>query len=374
MIRKILALCSRDQGHEEVYSLLRSYLAAFDSEQGSWDSLIFEAEKQGIAPLLYKHIVSSEYAVPSQARRLLQTLYLRNKRSNEIRNKIVAGILAKFKQNGITVILMKGIVLSNCVYKDYASRPMRDIDLLVDKRDVPLVQEVLGELGFYQEDHPDIGEDHHHLEPFVKKVDGLPISIEVHRELLPEEYNDPGWSFENLSSSLETFSFHDTKAQTLGLEKMLHYLYLHGLRSPLMYEPYRLIHVADLVSFVECNYEQIDWEQLAKSLPSVIDILSRLHYLTPWNRAVQDYLTFDLSHPPASPGIPYCGWPLRSPKEIPFSEMVQLFKDTMWPPQWWLQVYYGQIKNADYFSVRFFEHPRAIWRLIKTYRRAQKSF
>lgn len=368
MIRRILALCSRDRCRKEVSSRLRDSLVRFESYQGSWENLIYEAEIQGISPLLYKHAVSSGHPVPPEARRLLQSLYLRHKRSNDIRNKTVADILTEFKKNGITTILLKGIVLSNTVYEECACRPMRDIDIFVDKRDAIDAQEHLFNLGFSREKNPEIGDDHHHLDPLVKTIEGLPLSIEVHRELLPEQLNDHSWCYEILSKTPETFSLCGIEAQTLSLENTLHYLYLHGLRAPLTYEPYRLIHVADLVSFVERNHEQINWSRLKERFPAVIDILSRLHFLTPWHPDVIGNLSLNVADNPASPGDPYCGWPLRAPNEIPACEMVQYVKDTIWPPQWWTQVYYGRINPIDYYKARFFEHPRTLWRWGKSYR------
>ncbi|MGW8192847.1 MAG: nucleotidyltransferase domain-containing protein [Desulforhopalus sp.] len=373
MIGNILALCSRDQGHEEVYSRLKGNLNTFDARHGSWEKLINEAEIQGIAPLVYKHVTAVEHPIPPQPRRLLQSVYLRHRRSNDIRNRTIAEILATLQKNGVAAILLKGIALINTVYQEPAVRPMRDIDLLVGDRDVARVQELLHISGFYPESSAAIDDDHHHVEPMVKIIAGLPVSVEIHRQLLPQQTYNSSWSYEALRSNSASFSLHGVKAQTLGLEHTLHYLYLHGLRAPLTYEPYRLIHIADLVSFVELNHQQINWQKLAADFPGVFDILSRLHFLTPYHPEIINNLPLNISTIPDKPGMPYCGWPQRALSEIAAPQMLRYLKDTIWPSQWWTQVYYGTIKPAAYFKARFFEHPRALWRWAKSYRLAAKG-
>ena len=367
MIHRINALCSRDQCHEGVYTLLENHLDHFDSRPVFWEKLIYEAEEQGVAPLLYKHISSSGHAIPRHARRLLQSLYLRHKRSHRIRNTAVAEILTCLHKNSIECLLLKGIVLSNTVYQQQGSRPMRDIDILCRKKDMGNVQNLLIELGFRQAKHPAIGADHHHAEPLVKTIQGLPLSVEVHRELLPGQSHDTRWSYENLSRGSVTFLIEGIEAHTLGLEHTLNYLYLHGLRAPLMYEPFRLIHVADLVSFVELNFKRINWSSLRSDFPAVYKVLSRLHFLTPWHPEVRFALPLGVADKPDGVGVPYSGWPLVSLKRVPFHHWFHYLKNTIWPPQWWTQLYYGQVSGVDFHKTRFFSHPQTLWRLLKAF-------
>ena len=372
MIRRIIALCSRDQCHEALGPLLKNYLALFDSNGGSWTNLIHEAENQGVTPLLYKCIISSGHAIPTQARRLLQSLYLRHKRSATIRNNTIAEILTVFQKNGIDCLLLKGIVLCNTVYREPGSRPMRDIDILFKKQDMHRVQKLLLGLGFCRVTHSAIGGNHHHLEPLVKAIEGLPIAIEVHKELLPGQLNDKRWSYENLNETSTVFSINGIEARTLSLEHTLNYLYLHGLRAPLSYEPFRLIHVADLVSFVELNHERINWGKLQSDFPSVYGVLSRLHFLTPWDPAVLNGLSLDTAEIPGGPGVPYRGWPLLPVKEVPVREWFTYLKNTIWPSQWWTQVYYGHIEGLDFYKARFFAHPQTLWRWAKAFAYASR--
>ena len=367
IIRRIIALCSRDQGHEAIETLLENYLTLFESLGGSWENLIHQAENQGITPLLYKHITSSGYSIPTQARRILQGLYLRHKRSGAIRNSTIAEILTVLQKHSIDCLLLKGIVLCNTLYREPGLRPMRDIDILFKKQDMQYIGELLQGLGFCQATDPAIGEDHHHLDPFVKTTEGLPLSIEVHRELLPAQLSDERWSYENLHETSITFKINGVEARTLSREDTLNYLYLHGLRAPLTYEPFRLIHVADLISFVELNHKHIDWDKLQSDFHSVYNVLSRLHFLTPWDPAVLSALPLDINDTPEHPGLPYSGWPLLPLKAVSGREWFNYFKNTIWPSQWWTQIYYGRITGLDFCKARFFSHPQTLWRWMKTY-------
>ena len=237
----------------------------------------------------------------------------------------------------------------------------------VQKQDMVTVQELLLGLGFCKAKHPAIGEDHHHVDPLVKSIEGLPLSIEVHRNLLPGQSNDNRWSYENLRKHSVSFLINDTEARTLSLEHTLHYLYLHGLRAPLTYEPFRLIHVADLVSFVELNHGRINWGRLQSDFHSVYGVLSRLHFLTPWHPAVRNALPLDLTDKPDGAGVPYGGWPLLTIKRVPVHQWLKYARNTIWPSQWWAQIYYGHIRGLDFYKTRFFTHPQTLWRWAKTF-------
>lgn len=367
MIRTILALCSRDIGHDVMYARLDQALVAFQDQGFSWDDLIHEAEKQGVAPLLYKHINSLDCTIPDSARRLLQSLYLRNRRSNTIRNRAVAEIVTAYKAEKIDVLLVKGIALCNFAYSEIGLRPMRDIDLLVKKVDLAKAAKILFELGYVSAPDHDIPNDYYHLVPMGKTIDGLPVNIELHHNLLPFHPQYPLWPLERSYSTARELEINGTRALTLGLEETLWYVYLHGFKAPLTYEPFRFMHVADIVSLVEKFLGIINWQQVCKDAPTFLNSISRFHYLTPWQNNVTQQLELDVSDQPEGHGLPYTGWPLRKFKAVTKTEFIPLAKDTLWPCQWWLQLYYGHLRGPDYLKARFIDHPRTVWRWAKTY-------
>ncbi len=367
MIRIILALCSRDFGHEVMYSQLDQALVAFQARGISWDYLIHEAEKQGLASLLYQHISSLDFKIPDTAWRVLQSLYLRNRRSNTIRNKAVTGIVSAYEVEKIDVLLVKGIALCNYGYSEVGLRPMRDIDLLVKKVDLAKAKRILSELGYIAALDHDIPSDYYHLVPMGKIINGLPVNIELHHNLLPFHPQYPLWPLERSYTTARKLVINGTHTRTLSLEDTLWYVYLHGFQSPLTYEPFRFMHVADIVSLVEKFLGLINWQQVCNEAPTFLNSISRFHYLTPWHKNVIQQLELEVSDQPGGHGLPYKGWPLRKFETVTKNDFISLAKDTLWPCQWWLQLYYGHLRGGDYLKARFFDHPRMVCRWAKMY-------
>ena len=374
MIRTILGLCARDQGHAPMYQVLDRALSSFGSAPSSWEELIRNAEQQGLSSLLYKHLTALGFKLPRSSRRDLQSLYLRTRRSNQLRNEALAEILEACRQQQIEVLLVKGIALANFVYSEPGLRPMRDIDLLVAKTDLKKARQALAKLGYREQKNHAIPDDYYHLAPMIKALEGLPINIELHHNLLPLQQQYPLWPIEKSSGSAKLISIHDQQALTLNLEESIHYLYLHGLAAPLTYEEFRLINVADIISLVESQLVCIDWDLVRRFEPRLLDILSRLHFVTPWKQEVIDLLHLDVRKIPDAAASPYRGWPRRRLKDIALKQLPALAKDTFWPSTWWVQVYYGCLSGPPYWKVRLFEHPRAIWRWCKTYIRDYFNF
>ena len=365
MIRRILGLCSRDQGHPAMYEMLDSGLFDIKSRQLSWESLVYEAESQGVAPLLHKHLEYIGFTLPDGNHRILRSLTQRCRFSNQIRNSTIAEVLNTFQLEKIDNLLVKGIALANSVYSTPDLRPMRDIDLLVRRKDLEKAGKTLLELGFQQQTHHDIPADYYHLPPLVKNIDGLPVTVELHHSLLPLDGNYPEWPHETLYESSRPLTIGVTDAATLGLEQNLLYLYLHGLRAPLSYEPFRFVHIADLFCLVERYFEEMDWSEALAIFPQLKSILSRLNFVTPWPDEISTGLALDFGKKPGGIGKPYCGWPLVRIKDTPATRLPLLVKDTLWPSQWWTQIYYGRIGGTGYFKARLFEHPRNVWRWLK---------
>lgn len=374
-MRQLLSLCARDTGSEPMYGLLEQALGTFarTADDASWQRLLHEAEQQGIAALLHKHLAElGTSPVPRCWRRLLHSLALRSRHANLTRNHAMAQILAAYDAADIRVLLVKGIALANSAYSEPGLRAMRDIDLLVGMDQIQQARDILGELGWATERHHDIPDDYYHLPPMVRLCDSLPVTIELHGYLLPLHGGYPRWPLEKSWDAGANGQLDGRLFRTLSLEETLYHVYLHGLQAPLTYEPLRLIHVADLVTLTEKYLEDIQWEQLRTIAPTLPAVLSRLHFLTPLRGGVLDRLGCDVSRKPAGIGLPYAGWPCRRPAKVAGGELWRLARDTLWPAEWWLQVYHGRLSGPGYWQARLLEHPRLLWRWVKAFRKSKK--
>ncbi|OGR19883.1 MAG: hypothetical protein A2X81_04085 [Desulfobacterales bacterium GWB2_56_26] len=366
MTLKLLALCARDVGSDHMYRLLHVRLHDF-AGRNSWEILIDQAEHHGLAPLLFKHAQAAGFPLPQKIRRVLQSLALRHRQASRIRNEAVAALLRLCLAEGIEVIAAKGIALANSIYSDPSLRPMRDVDLLAGESDLPKMTAILTELGYVREARGDIPEDYYHLVPMVRTIEGMPISVEVHRNLLPYHPEYPPWPFARSRDASLPVTIGGVSARTLCLEDLLLHVYLHGFRAPLTYEPYRLIHLADIVTLVEQHLIQIDWNRVRDDFPTVRQVLSSFHCLTPWSDDVVQRLGIDITLMPHQPGEQYRGWPRRRLHATKLHELPGLLRDTLMPSPWWMQVYYGCLPDQGLLRARWLDHPLMLYRWFKAY-------
>jgi hypothetical protein len=350
-----------------MYLLLRQQLHEFSSRQASWDTLVLNAEHHGLAPLLYKHLKQLAIDIPRNPRRQLQSLTLRSRHANTIRNAATAEIARTLGEEGIELILAKGIALSNLVYSEPGLRPMRDIDLLVADANTTRTAALLVDLGYLPEERQDIPEDYYHLIPMTKIIDGMTITVEVHRNLLPYHRQYPPWPLARSFGKGWDFTIEDVSVRTLALEDMLLHVALHGLQAPLTYEPFRFIHVADVVSLVENHFDDLDWQAVQTLFPAGKNLLTCLHWLTPWPESVIAKLALNPEHRPWGVGLPYSGWPLRRFRDVRLHEVPELARDTLLPSLWWLRLYYGSGPGRPSLRARWIDHPRLLLQWFKAY-------
>lgn len=94
----------------------------------------------------------------------------------------LARLLPQFTQQGIKCIVLKGAMLADTVYGDIGLRPMQDIDLLFNKKNVSQVISVLSELDYYHEGGklPAHYLDNHHHITYTHPGTDIPIEIHWH--------------------------------------------------------------------------------------------------------------------------------------------------------------------------------------------------
>lgn len=350
MFDPLLALCARANGHQKQLAKLAQIVHNYED----WTSLPERAEAHGLAPLVYCHLQASEARIPVDTRRQLMGLYLRHRDANRIRNRSLAEILGEFESQGIPALVLKGAALANDVYPQPGLRPMRDMDLLVRPVDAPAAQQALARLGFkVDEKPPPYFSGHHHLPVAQRLEEGLLVTIEVHHRLM--RYDVTGAEYDDLASAAVSFPVNARAFRTLGHEDMLCHIYRHSFT---IQEPTRLIGVADYVSFVEKYLDQIDWGKLKRNCPQVWRALPAFHYLTPWSKDVIEQLELEIDDPPRGVGLDFKGWP-----KVPLASQLnkgigRFLQDTLWPSEWWMQLYYGINRQMlRWWWYRLLHHP-----------------
>ena len=146
-----------------------------------WSKLVRRAGQLGVGPLLYRHVAGAACRrhVPQQAidglRRDYQVTAFRNMRMSVQ----IQEILDALHPQGIPIIVLKGALLAEWVYKDLGLRPRCDIDLLCRNTDLRSIVETLNRLGYRQQQAVYPGRIHEkvaaltagHLPPFSRGND-----------------------------------------------------------------------------------------------------------------------------------------------------------------------------------------------------------
>jgi hypothetical protein len=360
---RLLELCARIDGHSEQHAMLRQ----LSGEIEDWRTLLTQAEQEGMTPLLAKHLVESESSYPAWVKRSLHVVLERHHQLAEARTQVLLKVLGLFGQEGIPCLVLKGGALAYTIYPDPSSRPMRDVDLLLNRDEVDRAQSLLKANGFRQEKAV-IPKDHFHLPPLYHQVGKTSVCVELHRGLYPEcpPYY-PEVDFEQLHSGRQQFTIGTETASMFSDEEMLHYLYQHGLRAPLTYESFKLINVADIVSFAETHHENLDWEWIRSNYPLLCTALPLLHHLVPWDKdKVPSWMIPGNKLTPE----PYQGWPHKRMKEFKAegTQLLEILRRTFLPSIWWMKMYYGAVSTLQLLFCLVWKHPRHVYWWVRMYR------
>jgi len=343
-IYPVLALCARAQGHPTQYQSLREYAAKLTD----WNVLPTQAESHGLTPLLYTHLKAAGIPVPDSIKAQLQTRAMQHSHANRVRAKALAEVLDAFQTAGIDTLVLKGAALAHLVYPQPGLRSMRDVDLLVSPSQARQAQNLLAELGF---NAPPPGDDlpAKHLTVAQRRVEGLPVSLEIHHNLYAD--GTPATGFEALRPAAISFTIEGVTAHTLSYEDMLDHIYQH---MRLIFNPLRLISIADLVSLAEHFATEIDWPRVN---PRVRNALTLCHWLTPLSEELRQTVSLNVDHPPTGIGQEFQGWPRYSLAAQRHKGYWGILRDSFFPAEWWLRFYYGLPPGTAFWWGRLARHP-----------------
>jgi len=172
-------------------------------------------------------------------------------------------IVSKFAEKGIAVTLLKGISVSEELYKTSPHRVMRDIDLLVDEEDLEQAEEILPTLGFEQTStySSEFYETLHHTMPWQHRK--YKIWIEIHKKLFPNTSaccQAEIFTLNIIHSEKHKGDFHGMDVFYLSKEFQLVYIATHWAEKfKHIGGAFGLLDVALLIN----NYsEELDWDKI----------------------------------------------------------------------------------------------------------------
>lgn len=148
----------------------------------AWEGIIRDATRQGLLPVLYRWLKTSDSSRKPPAPTLDQ---IKESVSGlAARNVLLAqelsSILQAFEVRQVACVPVRGLALAELLYGDVIARPMGDIDLLVQKEDLSKVAQVLKGLEFQEVDRrPGFAAAFSYTLEFVKDRHGWVI-VEPH--------------------------------------------------------------------------------------------------------------------------------------------------------------------------------------------------
>ena len=324
-----------------------------------WQGLAQRAERHGMAPLLYHHLKQLNVAIPDRTALQLKSLVLRHQRATKIRTKELMEVLQTLATNDIPVIVLKGAALAYALYPTPELRPMSDIDILVDEHKCQHAQRLLTSLGYGGANmyRPGAKFDHHHMAIAKKHIDGLTISVEVHRDALsPDAIGS--LTIDSLSSLPTAYTIENIQARHFGHIDMLLHLCRH-LTEPA--DETRLISIVDVYAFAEKYFVEIDWRNIKGQHSFIHNALRCLHAVSPLPVKLQPVLS-----PPENPATAIAGFGVPTLSSVswnatrPRQNLRRIFL-ILHPPQWWLHLYYNvEPERKSVLTIRWIEHPLRI--------------
>lgn len=231
-------------------------------EEIDWDGLQSEARSLGIQPLLWRFLdrLDAEL-VPADALANLRQVLLENAIHNLKMTGELANILDAFSARGIRAIPYKGPALATLAYGDLALREFGDLDILVNREDLPRAGQMLAERGYEAEYALANLRDRSFLtisNALSFRCSQKRVLVELHWTLSPKLF-PLKLDEERLFDNTLTVRPAGRAMETLAVEPLLVYLCSHGSRHCWS----SLGWIADVAWLIDSERE-LDWDEVLR--------------------------------------------------------------------------------------------------------------
>jgi len=232
----------------------------------SWERVIHLANTHLIISALWVGLCEKglDSELGNEVRDYLQELHRLNSRRNRGLKRQAIEAIAVLNKKGIVPMLIKGAVqLFQPVHRDFGTRIMVDLDILVPKDRIAGAIKALTQIGYKAYKGSNIDwETHHHVPPLVRK--GEYGCIELHHKALGNKIADQVLSTAEIWAKAKycvtngiRFKLPNvTHAVLLGI---LHSQVTHGYHQSLRLD-YKALH--DMVAMTVRRNGRVDWDQI----------------------------------------------------------------------------------------------------------------
>ncbi len=259
--------------------LLKSALEQGEESFRAWDEWKkkenidqIEGASYRLFPLVYHNLQKQGLKDPSLER--LKGIYRLTWYRNHLLFDRVQEVLEAFQNQKINMLILKGVPLVLCFYKDYGLRPMNDFDILVPGNKIHDACETLFSLGWKVKDESlEWYLSLHHCVPFVNKEG---FEVDLHQSMLqlcPQKTADEDFWQESIPLKIGNVC-----ASMLNTTDLLFHVCTHGAT----WEKLHLIRwVADAMMILRAS--SIAWQrlvQISQKKESLLAMRDTLGYLS----------------------------------------------------------------------------------------------
>lgn len=269
-LRRLLRLGLRARHDPAAGAALRAEIARRPPE---WAQFSAAAEQARIAPLLHRAL-REVVELPPEVQHRLRRAYLANAHRNLIILRALEAVLADLDRAGVPVIVLKGTALAATVYRNFAVRPLMDVDVLMRREHLDAALAVAARHGF----HPERPETRagstaaYENELALIRREPMPIALEIHWSLFDSPFYQERLDLDFCWRNTQPLDLGGTTTRMLApMAQLLHlcgHLVLHHGGEDLLWEE-------DIAELVRLEGASIDWNDLcdhARELDLVIPV------------------------------------------------------------------------------------------------------
>lgn len=228
-----------------------------------WNSLREAACVEGLAPMLY-HILRDREVVPLEVEQALRDAYYYTAIRNLFLLDELSRVLCELGSEKVDVIVLKGAGLAEAIYRNIALRPMNDLDLLVQRDDLPSAFRVLSALGYApcSVDLHDGAAAKYENEVMLHKPGDIETFVEVHWSLFDSPFYQRTLPMDWFWKTALPAQIGGAPAWVLGCEAQVLHLCGHLLLHHSGEDRQQLRWLHDVAEVIALYQTRIDWEQV----------------------------------------------------------------------------------------------------------------
>jgi hypothetical protein len=257
---RLLILCTF-ASHQPDESVEATRLA---TEGIDWEAFHALAEQNATAPLVWKTLVVLGQAdrLPPHVRARFEERAAAIREANAARLTNARELFGRFAERRIPVVILKGVLFAETIYKDPHYKKMNDVDILIRTKDLDAIYEIYQQMRFFSAAELVGGSPRkqerfsHHAPPFFSR--DLKLMVGTHWGLITPlaPYT---LDYDAIWSRVVDVDFYGHPAKAMAPEDNLHHLCVH-----LPYYKCGLRELADIYNLV--RHHTIDWDLFAAEM------------------------------------------------------------------------------------------------------------